>query len=139
MAMTIGVERVGDAQPIAIVSLSGELDASNYERLIDTARAEYDGGARGLVLDLAELSFMASSGLVALYSAARIFRGDPPPDPESGWQAIHDMDDESSHARNVRLAACQPAVVRVLERTGLVRLFDVDGTAAASVAALQGA
>jgi anti-anti-sigma factor len=140
MAMTIERERVEGNPPIDVVTLAGELDASNYERLIDTVRTGYDAGARGLVLDLAGLTFMASSGLVALYSAVRIMRGDPPPDPESGWQAIHDIEDEAGGvARNIRLAGVQPAVDRVLERTGLRRLFALDADRASAVAALRGA
>jgi anti-anti-sigma regulatory factor len=138
MPMTIAADAAPGDPPVSILTLAGELDASNFERLIEAVREAWDGGARALVLDLSALTFMASSGLVALYSAVRIFRGDAAPDPEFGWQAIHDMDDERSEAGNVRLAGVQAAVERVLERTGLGRLFHIDPTAGAAVAALQG-
>ena len=40
---------------------------------------------------------------------------------------------------NVRLAGTQEAVQRVLDRTGLSRLFTTDATAETAVATLQGA
>ena len=69
MAMTIDVEHLGGSPSISVVALDGELDASNYEQVIEVVRDAYAHGARGLVLDLAHLTFMASSGLVALHSA----------------------------------------------------------------------
>jgi anti-anti-sigma factor len=138
VAMTIDVERVEGNPPVAIVALDGELDASNYEQVIDTVRRAYDAGARGLVFDLAALSFMASSGLFALHSAVRIMRGETPPDPEGGWGAMRELAADDASDSNVRLAGCQDAIARVLERTGMTRLFAMDADRDAAVAALQG-
>jgi anti-anti-sigma factor len=140
VAMTIDVERLGGSPPVAVVALAGELDASNYEQVIDVVRGAYDEGARGLVIDLEQLTFMASSGLFALHSAVRIMRGETPPDPEEGWSALHQMaQDEDSQASSVRLAAAQEPIARVLDRTGMLRLFALDGSRADAIAALQGA
>jgi len=140
VAMTIDVERLGGSPPVAVVALAGELDASNYEQVIDVVRGAYDEGARGLVIDLEQLTFMASSGLFALHSAVRIMRGETPPDPEEGWSALHQMaQDEDSRATSVRLAAAQEPIARVLDRTGMLRLFALDGSRADAIAALQGA
>jgi len=137
--MTIAVERLDGNPPVTVVELAGELDASNYEQVIDVVRKEYDAGSRGLVFDLGELTFMASSGLVALYSVVRIMRGEAPPDPEAGWGAIHDMEEDTEdRISTVRLAALQPAVERVLDRTGMKRLFEVDASREAALAALRG-
>jgi anti-anti-sigma regulatory factor len=138
--MTIDVERLGGTPPVTVVALTGELDASNYEQVIDVARDAYADGSRGLVLDLSQLTFMASSGLFALHSAVRIMRGETPPDPEEGWGALHQMaQDEDSKASNVRLAAAQDPIARVLDRTGMLRLFALDGSREEAVAAIQGA
>ena len=140
MAMTIDVERVGGNPPVTCVALTGELDASNYEQVIDVVRNAYADGSRGLVLDLENLSFMASSGLFALHSAVRIMGGETPPDPEEGWSALHQMAmDSDAQTPNVRLAAAQEPIARVLDRTGMLRLFALDGTRAEAVAAIQGA
>ena len=140
MAMTIDVEDLGGDPAVSVVALDGELDASNYERLIEVVRDAYARGARGLVLDLSKLSFMASSGLFALHSAFRMMRGETPPDPESGWGALHEMaQDHDAEAGSVRLAGPQEAIARVLDRTGMAKLFPVDADRDAAVAALQGA
>lgn len=139
MAMTIDVEQVAGNPPVTVVALDGELDASNYEAVIDVVRSAYADGSRGLVFDLSGLSFMASSGLFALHSAVRIMRGETPPDPEGGWGALHEMtQDKDSQSSNVRLAEAQDAIARVLERTGMTRLFGMDATRNDAVAALQG-
>ena len=140
MALTIDVEQAGGSSSVSVVALDGELDASNYERVIDVVKQAYAGGARGLVLDMANLTFMASSGLFALHSALRIMRGETPPDPEMGWGALHAVaQDHAGGSSPVRLAAPQEAIARVLDRTGMTELFGVDATRAAAVAALQGA
>ena len=140
MAMTIDVERLGGATPVTVIALAGELDASNYEQVIDVVKNAYADGARGLVLDLEHLTFMASSGLFALHSAVRIMGGETPPDPEEGWSALHQMSmDEDAQASNLRLAAAQEPIARVLERTGMLRLFALDATRADAIASLQGA
>jgi anti-anti-sigma factor len=139
MAMTVDVEDLGGSPAISVVALDGELDASNYEQVIRIVSDAYDRGARGLVLDLSGLSFMASSGLFALHSAVRIMRGEAPPDPEGGWGALHQVGhDRESAASNVRIAAPQEAIRRVLDRTGMLQLFSVDDSRDAAVAALSG-
>lgn len=140
MAMTIEVEHLGGSPAVTVVALDGELDASNYEQVIEVVRDAYVRGSRGLVLDVARLSFMASSGLFALHSALRIMRGETPPDPEMGWGALHEMsNDHDTAAAIVRIAAPQNAIGRVLERTGMMQLFGIDANRADAVAALQGA
>src|SRR4029079_1648240 len=89
MALQIPTERVEGRVPITVVGLDGELDASNFERLIEEVRGLYDAGDRTLLLDLSGLTFMASSGLVALHGVVLVMHGDEPPDLESGWSCLH--------------------------------------------------
>jgi anti-anti-sigma factor len=127
MAMQTTVERVEGRVPVTVMALSGELDASNYLRLVDDVRPLYAAGARHLLLDLSDLTFIASSGLVALYSIVTLMQGEEPPDPEYGWSALHAMGrgvEEGSVQTAVRLCGVQPAVAEVLQRTGLDGLFD---------------
>ena len=126
MAMLTRVERVDAGVPVTVMALDGELDASNYLRLVDDVRELYDSGTRHLVLDLTDLSFIASSGLVALFSVVRVMNGEEPPDPEYGWRAFHEVSrgvEEGEVQTAVQLCGAQPSVTEVLERTGLDRLF----------------
>jgi anti-anti-sigma regulatory factor len=120
------IERV--PPDIAILALDGELDASNFRDLIATGRDLYADGARRLVLDLSRLTYMASSGIVALHSLALVFRGVEPPDPEAGWSAFHAVSGDTADGKGgdeVRLVAPTPAIDVVLERTGLKRILPV--------------
>lgn len=138
MALTTTTEDVDGRVPITVLALEGELDASNFESLVDEVRGLYDGGTRNLLIDLGGLTFLASSGLVALHSIVRILHGEAPPDPESGWGALHSIGldlDSGSTQREVQLAGPQPAVARVLQRTGLDRLFVVHPDRASAIAA----
>jgi anti-anti-sigma regulatory factor len=122
---------------VAVVTLEGELDASNFAGLIETGQRLYAGGTRLLVLDLGGLGFMASSGIVALHSLTRVFDGHEPPDLEAGWQAIHDIGadvDAGKTLDHVRLVAPTSAVDRVLDRTGLKRLLPIYATTEAAIA-----
>ena len=85
----------------------------------------------------ANLRFMASSGLVALHSIVQVMHGQEPLDPEGGWQALHSLGGEAQ--TEVRLAGPQPAVERVLQRTGLDRMFVVHADRHTAIDAASGA
>ena len=137
MALTTTTEQVSGPVPITVVALEGELDASNFERLVDDVRGLYEAGTRHLLVDLAALTFLASSGLVALHNIVRIMHGEEPFDPEAGWGALHsidnDIEDEATQ-REVQLAGPQPAVARVLQRTGIDRMFVIHADRAGGIA-----
>ena len=139
MALQTTVEHVEARVPITVVALDGELDASNFERLIEEVRGLYAAGDRTLLLDLSGLTFMASSGLVALHTIVLVMQGDEPLDPEGGWSAFHalsDAVDAGERQTVVQLCGAQPAVSRVLERTGLDRLFILHPDRATAIAAI---
>jgi len=126
MALQTTVEQVEGHVPVTVVTLDGELDASSYEHVIETVRGIYEAGGRHLLLDLTGLSFISSSGLVALHSSLRLMHGEAPPDPEHGWAAIRAIgDDVEGGATQSNILACgtQDAVQKVLDRTGLARLI----------------
>jgi anti-anti-sigma regulatory factor len=133
--LNTSVDRV--SPEVVVLALDGELDASNYRELIETGTGLYADGARRLVLDVARLTYMSSSGIVALHSLAMIFRGQRPPDPEAGWSAFHSVSSEADAGApedQVRLVQPTPAITSVLQRTGLDRVFPVFGDRAAAIA-----
>ncbi len=87
--MEINSQSVPGSSTLAVLDLNGELDASNYLDVIEYVRRLYASGTRQLVIDLSDVSFLSSSGLVALHSAALVMRGDEPPSPDLGWSAFH--------------------------------------------------
>lgn len=134
--MDITTERA--AGDVAVMHLAGELDASNFERVIAAARQLRDGGARTLVVDLGGLTYMGSAGLVALHSAAILMTGAEPPDPEQGWDTLHALGADTTGGAlraGLKLAGPSPQVDRVLDRTGIRGVFDIHPDTQSALAA----
>ena len=138
MALQTTVEQVEGPVPITILALDGELDGASYERVIDAVRGIYKAGGRYLLMDLTNLRFISSSGLVAMHSSMRMMRGEAPPDPEEGWGALHAIGAEVARGTvqaNLRLSGTQDAVQKVLDRTGLGPLIPTYPDRATAIAA----
>jgi anti-anti-sigma regulatory factor len=113
--------------PVTILHLEGKLDRSNYESLIEEAEKVYDSGARNLVLDLSQLTFISSAGLAALHQVALLFRGEKHPGQDEGWAAFHSIDRDrgTGTQEHVKLFSPSEPVQQVLEMTGFKSLFEV--------------
>jgi len=125
--MTITIDQGKGKVPVTILGVQGDLDASNYQDVIDSASQAYEDGARDILIDMSGITFMSSSGLVALHSIALLLRGKEIPDPEYGWEAFRtlDRDRESGVQEHVKLLNPQPQVDHSLEITGLKKFFEV--------------
>ena len=124
--MKTTIDRISDSA--AVLALAGELDASNYQELIDTGQNLYGEGVRTLVLDLSDLGYMSSSGVVAVHSLALVYRGEEPHDPEAGWQALHAVQadaDSGTLNDSLRIAAPNDDIDAMLDRTGINRFLPV--------------
>src|SRR5439155_25930167 len=135
--MHFTVETLQARVPVTILGLHGDLDASNFEDAIAKARDLYNTGTRYLLLDLSDMPFMGSSGLVALHSIALLMRGEEPPNPECGWQACHDIDASSDvgPSQFVKLLRPHPKVERTLRMAGMIDVFEVHTDREAAIAA----
>ncbi|HZD58073.1 MAG TPA: STAS domain-containing protein [Anaerolineales bacterium] len=125
--MQISVEQVQGEEPVTIMALRGDLDHSSFEAVIDRAKDLYQAGTRKLLLDMSDLNFMSSSGIVALHSILLLFRGEMPPDPGSGWEALHAIDRArgSGLQANVRILKPQPKVALTLTKSGMTEFFEI--------------
>ena len=125
--MTITIDQVQGKVPVTILGVQGDLDASNYQEVIDSATQAFEAGARDMLIDMSDIQFMSSSGLVALHSIALLLRGEKLPDPEFGWEAFNTLerDRERGIQEHVKLLNPQPQVDRSLEITGLKKFFEV--------------
>lgn len=89
---------------IRIVHVAGEVDMSSVEPMETAVLQELAAQPRGMVIDLLDVNFCGSSGLRVLLQARQ--------------QA------DSAHI-GLRVVANAPAVLRVLEISGMTVLFDV--------------
>ncbi len=113
--------------PVTVLAIHGDLDGSTYESVIAGARSLYDKGTRNLLLDLSDVPYMSSAGVVALQSIAAILRGESETDLNDGWGALHSIESglDGSVQSHLKLLNPQPNVDRVLEAVGLKTLIEV--------------
>jgi anti-anti-sigma regulatory factor len=125
--MLLTVESVRGRVPVEILALHGPLDASNFEAVIAKVRELYQNGTRYLLLDISDVPFMGSSGVVAIHSAALLMRNQEPPNPEHGWQAFHSLDTgrDQKVEQFVKLLGPQAKVSRTLQMTGLDEFVEI--------------
>ena len=110
--MTIALE-VATSGGLAAVAVRGELDIRSAPELRAALTGVLDAGATKLVLDLAGVAFMDSSGLGVLVTAHRRL---------------------DALGSRLQVVGVQGPVGRLLTVTGLTRVFDVrDGAGAALV------
>ena len=137
--LNVTVDKVEGRVPVTVIRLEGELDASNYGSLIGQTQELYTSGTRDLLLDLEILSFVSSSGLVALHRMALIMRGETLEDADEGWSAFHaisrDLDGASGPEAHYKLLKPQPLVRKVLDTAGfsdIMLVYEDEETAVAS-------
>jgi anti-anti-sigma regulatory factor len=129
--------------PVTIVRLAGELDGTNYMDLVDEVRGLYSDGARDLLLDLSHLTFMSSSGLVALHTIALIMRGGQMPDEGIGWSNLHaianDIDAATGTEVHFKILNPQPRIQKTLDTTGFSQILEVLEDEQIALQSFQGA
>lgn len=134
--MNLSVEQATARVPVTILRVQGDMDGSNYRDVIAQTEALYKAGARHLLIDLTQVPFMSSAGMVALHATALLFRGAPIPDDSDGWRAIRALGEagQAGAQEHVRLLGPQPRVLRVLEQIGMHQLFPIFGDEPAALA-----
>jgi len=125
--MNISVSQAQGKVPVTVIKLDGQLDGQNYQELIAKAQEQYGAGAREFLLDLSDLTYISSAGLVALHSVALLARGDELPDMEGGWAAYRSLgrSSEAGIQKHVKLLNPSTEVMSVLDMVGFGNLFEI--------------
>jgi anti-anti-sigma regulatory factor len=113
--------------PVTILGLKGDLDASNFQEVIKKADDIFSLGGCDLLLDLSQLKFLSSSGIVALHSIALIMRGDRPHDLDNFWGTWHAIREDKSSGKqeHVKLLNPAPKIQETLHKTGMDAFFEI--------------
>ena len=113
--------------PVTVIKIDGQLDGQNYQDLISKAQELYKAGTRDFLLDLSELNYISSAGLVALHSMALLARGEELPDTEGGWSAYRSMgrSSEAGMQKHVKLLNPRSEVMGVLDMVGFSNVFEI--------------
>lgn len=125
--MNIEVSQAQGRVPVTVVKLDGKLDSQTYQELIEKVRMLYEEGTRNLLLDLTELAYISSAGLVSLHTIALLLRGESLPDPEQGWATVKSIDRgrDAGMQQHIKLFNPRPEVNSVLEMVGFSQMFEV--------------
>ncbi|ONI81419.1 hypothetical protein ALI144C_18950 [Actinosynnema sp. ALI-1.44] len=102
-------------EDITVVHVAGELDMSSIEALDAAVGAELAARPRGVVIDMREVRFCGSSGLRVL---------------------LQTREQANSRQMGLRVVATSPAVLHVLEISGLAALFELRDSVPTAVAEL---
>jgi anti-anti-sigma regulatory factor len=125
--MQINVSTQQGRVQVTVMQLNGDLDASNYTEAIQKAQELYEGGARNLIVDLSNVPYMSSAGLMAMHTLALVFGGGLPAKMEGGRTSFRAVDQQRDAAarEHVKLLNPQAKVEQVLEMVGLKQFFQV--------------
>lgn len=128
MTISITTSQKQGRVPVTIISLDGRLDGQNYHELIAKGQELYDSGVRDMLLDLTNLSYISSAGMVAFHNLALLLRGETPPSTDQGWSTYRSMGRgsvEGGLQDHFKLLNPQPEVNRILDMVGFNTIFEI--------------
>jgi anti-anti-sigma regulatory factor len=125
MELTVSIQQA--EEPIAIMQIKGDINASNFLEVVNKAQELYNNPAHNLILDLSEVTAVSTTGLVALHKIALVYSGVPQEiDTEAATKDRRPDFTHSSNARKfVKLLNPQPDVDKALEKAGMKLFFKV--------------
>jgi len=125
--MDILVRNYQDPIPVTVLIPNGPLDASTYGELIEAAQLEYEKGARNMIVDMSEINYMSSAGIVAIHTITKLLQGIPPSQEASGYEATKALIQSAKpqHQERFKLVAPKPQVERTLEMVGFKKFVPV--------------
>src|SRR4030067_3470787 len=75
MKISISIEQANE--PVAVMRIKGNIDASNFVDVVTKAQEIYKNPAHNLIIDLSEVPYVSSAGLVAIHRIALLYSGVP--------------------------------------------------------------
>jgi len=125
--MEITVSQEQGRVAVSVIYIAGHLDGQTYQDLILKAREVFEAGTKNILLDLSDLTYISSAGLVSLHTIALLMRGERLPDPEQGWSTLKSMDRtrDGGLQKHIKLLNPRPEVMSVLDMVGFSAFFEV--------------
>ena len=120
--MEINVTLHEGKEPIAIMHLKGDIDASNFIEITDKAEETLNNPSPYLIIDLTDVTSISSTGLAAIHKIALLYSGVPQNVEEN---SNPDFTHSSNARKYVKLLNPQPEVDKTLAAAGLKLFFKV--------------
>jgi len=124
-------------RPIAIMRLTGEINASNYVEVVTKAQELYGNTARDLIVDLSGVPNITSTGLVALHQISLVYGGSEHDIEQNGTELRPDITHSNNARKHVKLLNPQPEVDKALFSAGLKLFFKVFGDVESAIRSFQ--
>jgi len=125
--MQITITKEQGKVPVTVIQLNGQLDGQTYQSLISKAEEISKEGAKNVILDMTNLTYISSAGLVSLHTIALLLKGEAVPNSEEGWSALRSMGNvgEAGVQKHVKLLNPRPEIVSVLDMVGFSAFFEI--------------
>jgi anti-anti-sigma factor len=121
--MEIAVSHAQGRVPVTVFRIKGGIDVNSYEQLQAQAQAAVKAGARDVLLDLTEVTYISSSGLRAVHHIFTLVRTDSPAESDSALsKGLRDGTWKSPH---FKLLNPQPSVLEILKTTGFDMYLEI--------------
>lgn len=109
--------------PITVIHVKGNVDASTYEAFQAMAEGAFHQGARYVLLDLSEVSYISSAGFRAISQIFKLLRGQLSPEAQS--QMSRGLRDGSYKAPNLKLLGPNARVLEALRLAGFDTFLEI--------------
>lgn len=119
-AMNILVGQEQGSVPVTVLKIEGDIDASSYKQLQDTAAELIEGGAQNFLLDLGMVDYMGSAGFRAIHAIANMLNKE---NQEGMFKSPH-----------VKLLNPQGEVARVIKTLGFDSFLEIHDDRSTAIA-----
>lgn len=120
--MDITTSKMQGRVAVTVLHVRGEVDSSTYQEFSAAMRAAIEGGAEGLLLDLAEVKFISSAGIRSLNEISLYLRRKFP------------QEGQSPRSNHLKLLNPQDRVFDVLKISGVDAFFETHANLEKAVA-----
>jgi len=114
--MDIVVSHAQGRVPVTVFRIKGEINMNSYEQLEAEARTAFKAGARDMLLDLSEVTYITSAGLRTINYIFKLLHAELP---DSSQAAMHQgLRDGTFKSPYLKLLNPQAAVQQALRLAG---------------------
>jgi anti-anti-sigma factor len=112
---------------VTVVHPCGDLDTNTHTELIERVRKLIAEGAKDVVIDLTDVPFISSAGLMAIHTLSLLLRGEKSPDSGSGRAALKKMAGPPAGRvqKHIKLVGLHEGVADTFEKAGFSPFFQI--------------
>jgi hypothetical protein len=119
--MDVTVSQAQGRVPVTIFTLNGAV--TDNQELEERAREAYNSGVRNIILDLADVPYMATAGLRALHAIFTLLRADTPEESDEATKA--GIAAGTFMSPHLKLVKPSPHVLEVLKAAGYDMFLEI--------------